>query len=104
MKDTETLSFLDRIIHLSLMTPDVSSPLEDAKLVVDEKGEYNLFFTEKALSQEKVVIHEVWHLFFDILSTFDEREVLFKDLRKDIYAYSFATLFSKIKEGLTLLC
>lgn len=104
MENSKTLFFLDRIIHLNLMDYNPSHPLEDAKLLVDEKGEYSLFFTKKALLQDRIVIHETWHLFFDILSTFDEGKTSFEDLKKEIYTYTFSSLFSEIKEGLSTLC
>lgn len=36
-----------------------------------------------------VIIHELWHIFFDALSSFGDEQITCKDLSTDIYAYSF---------------
>lgn len=39
-----------------------------------------------------VLIHELWHIFMDCLTNFDDGVILPQDLEKDIYAYSFEKL------------
>ena len=104
MSGTKSTSFyfLDRKISINVIEEE--TPLNDAFLEVSPIKEYNLTFTKKGAFTTKVVIHETWHLFFDILASFNEESFSFSELSKEIYTYAFETLYSKIKENLEILC
>ena len=97
-------SFLDKIINVSLVDNLSNDPKQDARLRVGEKGEYYLSFTKKVAFEDKILIHEAWHIFFDILSSFNEEPLPLSFLAKDIYAYSFESLVCLLKKELKSLC
>lgn len=39
-----------------------------------------------------VIVHELWHIYFDALAEFDSGEKSCTELSQDIYAYSFENL------------
>ena len=59
---------------------------------------YKLFLSKKVALATHVVIHELWHIFFDTLAFYDSNTTSFSDLSKDIYAYSFDELYNEVNQ------
>lgn len=62
---------------------------------------YKLFLSKKTALITHVIIHELWHIFFDALAFYDNNTTSFSDLSKDIYAYSFDELYKETNQEIS---
>ena len=85
----KTFYFLNKIINIILVEP-LESRVEVDNLV------YNVYLPKYTLEHSHIIIHELWHLFTDILSTFDDGLIDLKILAKDVYAYLFDSLYREV--------
>lgn len=84
------------MIHFLNVTLDIkisNEPSDGYKDSFSKKNSLNYY--EICLSSNwdiPVLVHELWHIFMDCLTNFDDGDILPQDLEKDIYAYSFEKL------------
>ena len=87
----KTFLFLNKTINVNLVEPSLS------RVEVDDLI-YNVYLPKYTLEHSHIIIHELWHLFTDILSTFDDGMVSLDILAKDVYAYLFDSLYREVLE------
>lgn len=80
------IRFLNSTLKINLISNDFSLN-KDAGAIKKAPREYEVFLQKGA--KVSVIVHELWHIFFDALSEFDSGEKSCMELSKDIYAYSF---------------
>lgn len=78
----------------------------DAMVYTTENGEgimgFAIVFRDDVPVRGSVIAHEVWHLYFDVLSYVHGGDVRLwtTELGKEAYAYQFGELFRLVNDGL----
>ena len=64
----------------------------------NKNGIFRIWF--KTIPRWDVIAHEIWHLFFTIMSNADSYNHTFDELNNEIYAYNFQHLYDLILTSL----
>lgn len=81
------INFLNKTLHLYEL-----ESTDDAFVEKDTDSNIYRVYLPKDCSLH-IIAHEAWHIFLDILSTYDNGTLSCLEMTRDIYAYSFDLLY-----------
>ena len=91
------IRFLNSSLIIEFLTQDFQEN-KDAGAQKIAPRQYKIYLPEDC--SIPVLVHELWHIYFDALNEFDSGQKSCEELSQDIYAYTFENLVRDALEAL----